>query len=145
MRCGCDGRSFSRSYHLQLPLSLLENINADEREQDLGHQDRVICAVRADMQFHAQDECQRQLHHPVHKEVDPCWRPCIARAVEGLHNPLTLTPQDVATADDPQTACAVADHLRVIAEHSDQLWCKYQEPQRNYRQKNSVEETRAPD
>src|SRR5579864_772402 len=132
-------------YHLQLPLSLFENVNADERQQDLGHQDRIIGAVRADLEFHAQNECQRQLHDPVHKEVDPRWRPCIARSVEGLHNHLAVGPQDVTTAYDTQTACAVADHLWVAAEHSDQLRCKDKEPQRYYRQKNSVDETGAPD
>src|SRR5579864_378281 len=132
-------------YHLQLPFSFPENVNADERQQDLGHQDRVIGAVRADLEFHAQNECQRQLHDPVHKKVDPRWRPCIARSVEGLHNHLTIGPQDVTATDDSQAACAVTDHLRVAAEHSDQLRRKDEETHRHYRQKNSVEETGAPD
>src|SRR5690242_7924339 len=133
------------SYYLQLPLSLFENVNANEREQDFGHEDRVIGAIRPDAKFHAQQECEWQLHYPVHKKVDPRWRPCIARSVESLHNHLAVGPQDVATADDPQTACAVADHLRVAAEHSNQLRRKDEEPQRDYRQKNRIEETGAPD
>src|SRR4051812_16259297 len=128
MHCGCAARSCSRSYHLQLPLSLFENVNADNREEDFGHQDRVVSAIRPDMELYTQHECQRLLEDPVPKKVDPRWRPCIARSVEGLHNHFSVGPKDVTTADDPQAACAVTDHLRVAAEHSNQLRRKDEEP-----------------
>jgi hypothetical protein len=117
MLCGCDAQSCSRSYHLQFPLSLLENVNADEREQDLGYQYRVIRAIRPDMEFHTQDKGQRQLHDPIHKKVDACWCPCIARSIEGLHNDLTVGPIDeLAFSAQPNPITADGEKLWLIAD-----------------------------
>src|SRR5450830_725724 len=70
---------------LLLPLPPSKEHTAGHRERRECNRDRKKDAARPEAETHRQKIGKRDLPEPKHEEVDHRGRPCVARAVEGLH------------------------------------------------------------